>query len=307
MENKPVVSVSMITYGHENYIAQAIEGVLMQECDFEIELILANDCSPDNTDAIVQGFLKNHPRGSCIKYIKHDKNIGMMSNGNFAAKQCKGKYIAICEGDDYWTDPLKLQKQVDFLESNLEYSACAHQSELIFENSNKANRMFRNNILAKIEMKDVIEGRLFHTASIVFRTEIIKRYPLPMNIISLDRALFLLLASCGPIHFLNDVMCVYRKNEGGVSTKIKCCDLLKDLNMALWIQGINKNFPVYKFKSFIHYTAISYPSAITIKEFLVNYFYFAYYSFSFFPLNLFKLASFTFKVVPRDIIPKITK
>jgi glycosyltransferase involved in cell wall biosynthesis len=124
MENKPMVSVSMITYGHENYIAQAIEGVLMQECDFEIELILANDCSPDNTDAIVQGFLKNHPRGSCIKYIKHDKNIGMMSNGNFAAKQCKGKYIAICEGDDYWTDPLKLQKQVDFLEGNPDYSMC---------------------------------------------------------------------------------------------------------------------------------------------------------------------------------------
>jgi glycosyltransferase involved in cell wall biosynthesis len=121
MDN-PKVSVCMITYGHEKFIREAIEGVLMQECDFQVELVIANDCSPDTTDVVVNDILKNHPRASWISYIKHKKNIGMMPNFVFAMKQCKGEYIALCEGDDYWTDPLKLQKQVGFLEENPEYA-----------------------------------------------------------------------------------------------------------------------------------------------------------------------------------------
>lgn len=111
----------MITYGHENFIEEAINGVLMQECDFEIELVISNDCSPDKTDEVIQRILKAHRKAAVIKYTKLDTNIGMVPNFIFALKQCKGEYVALCEGDDYWTDPLKLQKQVDFLEVNLEY------------------------------------------------------------------------------------------------------------------------------------------------------------------------------------------
>lgn len=121
MQQNLNVSVCMITYGHEKYIREAIEGVLMQECDFEVELILANDCSPDQTDAAIQDILSNHPRASWIKYINHEKNLGMIPNFIFALQQCKGEFIALCEGDDYWIDPLKLQKQVDFLETNPDY------------------------------------------------------------------------------------------------------------------------------------------------------------------------------------------
>ena len=121
MQQNLKVSVCMITYGHEKYIREAIEGVLIQECDFEVELILANDCSPDQTDAAIQDILSNHPRASWIKYIKHEKNLGMIPNFIFAMQQCKGEFIALCEGDDYWIDPLKLQKQVDFLEANPDY------------------------------------------------------------------------------------------------------------------------------------------------------------------------------------------
>jgi glycosyltransferase involved in cell wall biosynthesis len=113
-----IVSVIMITFGHEKYIKQAVEGVLMQLCDFEIELIVANDCSPDNTDSIVQKIIETHPKSTLINYTKHNLNKGMSSNFIWASEQTKGKYIALCEGDDYWTDPYKLQKQVDFLESN---------------------------------------------------------------------------------------------------------------------------------------------------------------------------------------------
>ena len=120
------VSVVMVTYGHEQFIKQSIEGVLMQDCDFDIELILANDCSPDLTDEVVRGILENHPKSNWIKYTKHPKNIGMISNFMWAASQATAKYIALCDGDDYWTDPLKLQKQVDFLEANEDYAICFH-------------------------------------------------------------------------------------------------------------------------------------------------------------------------------------
>ena len=118
---KLMVSVAMITYGHEKFIKNAIQGILMQECKFEFELIIANDCSPDKTDTVVQNIIESHPKAHRIVYTKHISNKGMMPNFFWAIDQCKGKYIAFCEGDDYWTDPLKLQNQVDFLETNPEY------------------------------------------------------------------------------------------------------------------------------------------------------------------------------------------
>lgn len=117
-----LVSVVMITYGHEKYIEESINGVLSQQLDIEIELIISDDCSPDNTEHIVNKIIEIHPNGHWIKYIRHNKNKGAIPNFAWTISQAKGKYIAICEGDDYWIDPLKLQKQVDFLEKNKDYS-----------------------------------------------------------------------------------------------------------------------------------------------------------------------------------------
>jgi glycosyltransferase involved in cell wall biosynthesis len=122
MKSKNIkVSVVMITFNHENYIREAIEGVLMQETDFEMELIISNDCSTDATNIVIEDFLLNHPNAFKVKYFNQEKNLGMMPNFIFTLNQSKGNYIAICEGDDYWTDTYKLQKQVDFLEANPEY------------------------------------------------------------------------------------------------------------------------------------------------------------------------------------------
>lgn len=141
--NIPAVSVLMITYGQENYIRQAINGVLMQECNFDVELIIANDCSPDNTDKIIQDVLKTHSHTSWVKYIKHEKNLGMISNYIHALQKSTGKYIAICEGDDYWIDPLKLQKQFDILENNPEYKFCVTNLNFYNQGSSK----YENSIL----------------------------------------------------------------------------------------------------------------------------------------------------------------
>ena len=94
------ISVIMITYGHEKFIRQAVEGVLMQKCNFNVELIIANDASPDKTSDIVYDIIKTNPNANRIKYINRDKNIGGQNNFKDAFEQCKGKYIAHCEGDD---------------------------------------------------------------------------------------------------------------------------------------------------------------------------------------------------------------
>ncbi len=120
MEEKKKISVWMITYNHEHFIREAILGVLSQQCSYDIELVITDDCSTDNTEAVVKS-LQSHPRGGIIKYIRQPINKGILCNAILNLENCNGDYIAMCEGDDYWIDPLKLQKQFNILENNPEY------------------------------------------------------------------------------------------------------------------------------------------------------------------------------------------
>ena len=149
-----MVSVKMLTFKHNNYIAQAINGVLMQVTDFEFELIISDDCSPDNTEQIVNDIKKSHPKGHLIKYFRHKKNIGILPNGLFALQQCKGKYIAFCEGDDYWTDPNKLQKQVDILEKDQTIG-------LVHTNYDKYIQTIKEKSVNTVNQKKITEGELY--------------------------------------------------------------------------------------------------------------------------------------------------
>ena len=120
-----VLSVVTITYNHALFIEKCIQGVLAQEVDFPMEYIIADDCSTDGTRAICEEYARNYP--DIIRLVSSSANVGAVENEQRAFLAAKGKYIATCEGDDYWTDPLKLQKQVDFLESHPEYSVCFHR------------------------------------------------------------------------------------------------------------------------------------------------------------------------------------
>lgn len=131
----PLVSVVTITYNHEPYIAKTIEGVLKQQADFPIEYIVAEDCSTDKTREICKEYAAKYP--DVIRLICSEQNVGPKENERRAFAAARGKYIAFCEGDDYWTDPLKLQKQADFLESHLEYSACFHRCRQYDESRNE--------------------------------------------------------------------------------------------------------------------------------------------------------------------------
>ncbi|CAH8295365.1 glycosyl transferase family 2 [Mariniflexile fucanivorans] len=132
-----IVSVCMITYNHQDYIVEAIESVLKQKTSFSLEIILSNDASVDNTNSVIDNFILNNLNSNIIRYYNHKTNIGMIPNLIFALKKCKGKYIALLEGDDYWTDCLKLQKQFDLLESNPNLIASHHWQKISEKENNK--------------------------------------------------------------------------------------------------------------------------------------------------------------------------
>lgn len=133
---EPLLSVVTVTYNHEPFIAKCIEGVLMQQVSFPIEFIIGEDCSTDRTRAICRQYAEKYPE--TIKFVVSEKNVGGLANERRAMSAARGKYVAYCEGDDYWTDPLKLQKQVGFLETHPEYSACFHR----FRQFNARNNEF---------------------------------------------------------------------------------------------------------------------------------------------------------------------
>jgi len=239
MIKHPVVSVVMITYGHEKFIEEAINGVLMQECDFELELIIANDCSPDDTDNIVQQILHSNPKSNTIKYLLHKQNKGMMANFVYTIKQARGKYIALCEGDDYWTDSLKLQKQVDFLEKNKNYSFCGHDV-IIWEESKKifTKKIHYDGNIIKIE--NTLFGVPIQTGSLMFRNVL----GLPKNIMKCpvgDVSIMCYLASKGLGYSFAETMGVYRISEIGVWSSLKQAEqYLNTLKVQLWVL---ENFP----------------------------------------------------------------
>jgi glycosyltransferase involved in cell wall biosynthesis len=218
----PIVSVVMITYKHEAFIAEAIEGVLMQEVDFPVELIIADDCSPDGTSEIVQGFIDKHSKGNWIKYTRHVNNKGMMPNFIWALEQCKGKYIALCEGDDYWTDPYKLQKQVDFLEGNPEYHLIHTNYELLKNDTGEIKPKMNTSIGFKntenLDFKFYFcNTRFIRTLTVCFRKspaiDLINtiQNDFESTIYAGDSLLHIVLAHHGKVKYFDGSMAVYRQ------------------------------------------------------------------------------------------------
>ena len=194
---EPMVSIRTSTYNHGPYIKQCIEGVLMQKTSFPFEYIIGEDFSTDETREIVFEYAKKYPQ--IIRVVTADYNVGSKANGQRCIRRSRGKYMAICEGDDYWTDPLKLQKQVDFLESHLDYSMCFHNAQLVIESSHLFN-------LTPIENRDYAMSELFEkwlvpTASILVRRELMKNLILDSRLLNGDIYIVLSASSSGKVCF----------------------------------------------------------------------------------------------------------
>lgn len=210
-----LVSVVMPNYGQEKFITEAILGVLSQKTNFEVELIVADDCSPDNTESVVKSIINDHPNGHWIKYIRHCENKGAIQNFVWTLQQAIGKYIAICEGDDYWIDPLKLQKQVDFLEKNHDYSLCFHRTDELHLNGEikRSDYTCSEDLEKTFLLSDLLTGNFIHTPSVVFKNifeipEWIKESPIG------DYLMWLLIAEQGKIKYLPRPMAIYRAGVG---------------------------------------------------------------------------------------------
>jgi glycosyltransferase involved in cell wall biosynthesis len=233
----PLLSIVCVTYNHEKYISDAIESFLMQQTSFPYEIIIHDDASTDGTADIIKKYEKKHP--TRIRTIYQSKN--QYSQGiNLVEplfKMARGKYIALCEGDDYWIDPQKLQKQVDFMTAHPECSISCHKVLFKYESNEEKNHVFPGINGNTIFTKEEFYGRyIAATCSIVFQNKYIDElFKHSRKAISGDVKLFYFFATKGAVGYLDELMGVYR---------------LHDQSMYYPLDVPQKDFAV--FKSFVN-------------------------------------------------------
>jgi glycosyltransferase involved in cell wall biosynthesis len=210
------VSVLMITYNQEAFIAQAIRSALMQITNFDYEIVIGDDCSTDGTRDIVADLARRHP--SKIRPLFQDIHLGVNRNLMATLKVCIGQYVAILEGDDYWTTRNKLQLQVDFLDSHPDYSVCFHNVQVVYQGECSPSHLYHVDAQPETRtIEELLVGNFINTCSVMFRRD--PRKELPSRFCSLhmgDWPLHVLNAQCGKIGYLNAVMAAYRVHDKGV-------------------------------------------------------------------------------------------
>ncbi|WP_284320912.1 glycosyltransferase [Dyella acidisoli] len=214
LPTNPLVSVYMLAYRHEKFIAQAIESVIAQQCDFPIELIVGEDCSPDRTREIVLNYQRRHPH--LVRILTAKENVGSRANSHRCWSATRGKYVAICEGDDYWCDPTKLARQMEVFRIYPECSLVFHAAAYVDSQSGRQTRTSRQSLFSRmLSTNEVIlgDGGLIPTASILVRREIALNPPFwyhraPVG----DYPLALHAALRGKIAYLDRIMSVYNIN-----------------------------------------------------------------------------------------------
>lgn len=241
-EGHPImVSICCITYNHEKYIAQAIEGFLMQRTSFRSEIIIGEDCSTDETRKLIDKYQQKHPE--TISIINSGQNVGSIGNQVRTMNQAKGRYIAMCDGDDFWTNPLKLQKQVDFLESNPDYIACCHYSQVI-DDDDKIVYVHPAPIRMQFSYDDLLMGKREETriCSLMVRNckdvRSIGQTKWYSKTYGSD-ALFKLYATRTgkKIYVIPEVMSCYRLHAGGIwsmiDSRLRKSRMLSDFNLTI--------------------------------------------------------------------------
>ncbi|MDP4261651.1 MAG: glycosyltransferase [Bacteroidota bacterium] len=233
----------MITYNQKAYIKEAVEGVLMQKTNFRIELIIGDDCSTDGTRDLLIKYRERYPK--VIRLILHpQKNEGIPGKMNFLSTlhAATGKYVALCDGDDYWTDRGKLQKQVDFLETNPEYAICCHR--VYIKKGKKKPKLDDKNIFAPVTEATydigmmAKYGNLTATPSVVYRNKLFSSFPTWFNQSPIgDYVLHMLNAQYGKIKYFPEPMAVYRDHStgawGGKTVKVNAAGMMKALELLL--------------------------------------------------------------------------
>ena len=231
----PVVCVVVITYNQERYIAECLESILSQEGDFKIELIIGDDCSTDNTMKIIRktaGSISDNKIE--VKILTTDKNIGMTKNLQRCFNACEGSYIAVCEGDDYWIDPKKLQKQINFLQLHPECAFCFNDIYMYFQERGE---------FVKYDLQQQLDADVITTEALVvdyyignlsccmYDAQFMNRIPKSLFDLYIGDWMFnIYYSQFGKIGHVKEIMSVYRKHVEGVWAGGDP----KKLNLFLW-------------------------------------------------------------------------
>ncbi|SEG31566.1 Glycosyltransferase involved in cell wall bisynthesis [Methylobacterium sp. 190mf] len=213
--NRPVVSVLCITYNQESFIRQTLDSILSQRTDFPFELIVGDDKSSDGTAEIIAEYATRHPN---LVAILRPENVGVVKNLDDIAGRVSGEYVAICEGDDYWTDPDKLQRQFDYMQQRPEYTLCYHPVKVVYEDMPGVATIYPEHCAAQPTLSDLAVRNFIQTNSVFYRWRYRggERLEIGRGIIPADWYIHLMHAEVGRIGFLPQIMAVYRKHAGGI-------------------------------------------------------------------------------------------
>jgi glycosyltransferase involved in cell wall biosynthesis len=212
---RPKVSVALITYNQERFIAQALEGVLMQQTRATFEVVVGEDCSTDGTARVIAAFQERYP--GRLEVLPTPRNLGMIANLVRTLRACRGEYVALLEGDDYWTDPAKLQRQVEFLDGHPGCTVCFHDAEVRFEDAARPPKRYCPPGLKEIStLEDLLRVNFIPTCSAMFRNGLVREFPDWFHTLDFgDWPLHLLNARHGDIGYVAEPMAVYRMHSGG--------------------------------------------------------------------------------------------
>ena len=220
IKSTPLVSICTLVYNHEQFLKECFEGFLIQKTNFAFEVLVHDDASTDNSVAIIREYTEKYPEiFKPIYQTENQYSKGIKISTTYQFPRAKGKYIAICEGDDYWTDPEKLQKQVDFLEAHPEYIICSHQHKTFNQDTQVMEEDWRGDILDGIhyDLSSLINGKWHHQPlTVMFNTEKINlddynKYPNAK-----DATLFYLLLKNGKGFLMPKTMAFYRVHSNGI-------------------------------------------------------------------------------------------
>lgn len=256
--SRPKVSVCLITYNHERYISEALAGALNQQTTFPFEIVIGEDGSQDGTPRIIKDLIEKQT--DIVRARFNSPNQGMMRNLLQTLNECRGEYIALLEGDDYWTDPNKLQRQVTYLDTHPEFAISFHPVDIL-QNGTLIRDDRTREVSEDSGIIELADGNFMHTCSVVFRAGLFEKYPdnfleSPVG----DYYLHMLNARFGRIHRHAEKMGVYRVHEAGAwSTKpdmdLKVLDYL-ELMIGQFDPEINarlqRRHATVAFRAFLH-------------------------------------------------------
>ena len=209
------VSVLIITYNHAKYIAQAIESALIQKTDFEYDIVIGDDCSTDGTREVIDSFRARYPEKVVV--LQKSNRLGVVPNFTRTLEACKGEYVAIVEGDDFWTSPQKLAKQVRFLDTHRNYALVFHNVVVVFEDGSRSPYLHcPSDQEATTTINDIIRANYIATVSVMFRRNLFGNFPESMRkLVFADWPLHILNSQHGKIGYISEPMAAYRVHSNG--------------------------------------------------------------------------------------------